>query len=492
MSIIKISGLTFGYEGSFENVFEDVSLNLDTDWKTGFIGRNGRGKTTFLRLLMGEFEYRGSINASVEFEYFPYMPSDENEAVMDIVREISGAQEWQICREISLLGAREDILYRPFFTLSMGERTKCLLAAMFLKENSFLLIDEPTNHLDGGGRETLAEYLRGKRGFILVSHDRMFLDRTVDHVISINRNDIEVMRGNFSVWEEERRRRDEYELAENEKLKKEIKALEKSAKRAAEWSANAEGKKKGLEVPKFKGKGPYYGEKARKAAARAKAFESRAANALEEKSKLLKNIEKSDDLKICGLRYHSDLICRVEHFSLMYGGDVCKDVSFEVHRGDRLRLTGGNGCGKSSVLRAICGEDVPYEGRVSLGSGVIISRVEQDAEGLGGSLREYADSFDIDYSLFLTILRKLDFGRSDFELPLEALSCGQRKKVSIARSLCQRAHLYIWDEPLNFVDVLSRMQIERLVMEYSPTLIFVEHDGAFGDRVGTGEILINN
>ena len=176
----------------------------------------------------------------------------------------------------------------------------------------------------------------------------------------------------------------------------------------------------------------------------------------------------------------------------MYGEGVCRDVSFEVRRGDRLRLTGGNGSGKSSVLRAICGEDVSYEGRVSLGSGVIISRVEQDAEGLRGSLREYADGFDIDYSLFLTILRKLDFGRSSFELPLESLSCGQRKKAAIARSLCQRAHLYIWDEPLNFVDVLSRMQIERLVLEYCPTLIFVEHDGAFGDRVGTGEIKINN
>ncbi|MDE7294256.1 MAG: ATP-binding cassette domain-containing protein, partial [Oscillospiraceae bacterium] len=361
MSIIKISGLTFGYEGSFENVFEDVSFNLDTDWKTGFIGRNGRGKTTFLRLLMGELEYRGSISASVDFEYFPYTPPDENELVMEIVREISGAEDWQIYKEISLLGAREDILYRPFCTLSMGERTKCLLAAMFLKENSFLLIDEPTNHLDSGGRAALAEYLRGKRGFIMVSHDRMFLDSVIDHVISINRNDIEVMRGNFSTWEEERRRRDESELAENEKLKKEIKALEKSARRAAEWSANAEGKKTRKDGELAAGRRAYYGEKARKAAARAKAFENRAANALEEKSKLLKNIEKSDDLKICGLKYHSDLICRAEHFSLMYGGGVCRDISFEVRRGDRLRLTGGNGSGKSSVLRAICGENVPYE-----------------------------------------------------------------------------------------------------------------------------------
>lgn len=485
MSMIKISGLTFGYEGASENVFEDVSLTLDTDWKTGFIGRNGRGKTTFLRLLTGELEYRGSINASVEFEYFPYTPEEQDELVLDIIRRISGAEDWRIRREISLLGAREDILYRPFSTLSMGERTKCLLAAMFLKENSFLLIDEPTNHLDGGGREILAEYLRGKSGFILVSHDRAFLDKVIDHVISINRNDIEMIKGNFSVWEEERRRQDEYELAENEKLKKEIKALEKSAKRAAEWSVNAEGKKARADGETSKGRRAYYGEKARKAAARSKAFESRAVNALEEKSKLLRNIEKSDSLKIFGLRYHSNVLCRVENFSLQYGGGGYRDISFEVCRGDRIRLTGGNGCGKSSLLRAVCGEDIPHSGNVILSSGVIISRVEQDAEGLCGSLREYADSFCIDYSLFLTILRKLDFGRNCFEMPLENLSCGQRKKAAIARSLCQRAHLYIWDEPLNFVDVLSRMQLERLISEFSPTMIFAEHDGMFGENVAS-------
>lgn len=489
MSVIRISDLTFGYEGAAENIFENVSLDIDTGWKTGFIGRNGRGKTTFLKILDGTLEYSGSIQSGVSFEYFPYPGPDGSGMAFDLISGISGAEDWRIYREISLLGAREDILFRPFDTLSMGERTKCLIAAMFLKENSFLLIDEPTNHLDSRGRDSLADYLGRKKGFILVSHDRAFLDRIIDHVISINRSDIEIIKGNFSAWDAQRRQRDSYELAENERLKKDIERLENAAAQAMKWSDRAESKKSPVPGELSAGRRPYYGKKAQKAAARSKAFAVRSERAAEEKSRLLKNIEKTDPLKLSQPGFHSDILCRVVHFTLEYDpdspGEYCRDISFELHRGDRLRLSGGNGTGKSSLLRAIAGEDVPHSGEVYLPKGLVISRVCQDAEGLRGSLRDYADSRGIDYSRFLTVLRKLDFSREKFEKPLEALSCGERKKAAIAGSLCENAHLLIWDEPLNFVDVLSRMQLEELILTCCPTMIFAEHDSAFGDNVAT-------
>lgn len=149
MSLISVSNLTFCYEGSYDNIFEDVSFQIDTDWKLGFIGRNGRGKTTFLNLLLGKFEYRGNISANVNFEYFPYAIDDKSQLTIDVIDGIGGGfQLWEIQRELSRLEVSDDVLYRPFETLSNGEQTKVLLAAMFLKENSFLLIDEPTNHLD--------------------------------------------------------------------------------------------------------------------------------------------------------------------------------------------------------------------------------------------------------------------------------------------------------------------------------------------------------
>jgi lincosamide and streptogramin A transport system ATP-binding/permease protein len=201
MSLINVNNLTFSYDGGFENIFENVSFQIDTDWKLGFTGRNGRGKTTFLTLLMGRFDYSGSISASVSFEYFPYEVKDEQMDTAEVINTIiNDYQEWQLIRELNLLKVSNDVLYRPFYTLSNGEQTKVLLAGLFLKENGFLLIDEPTNHLDMNGRRIVSDYLRGKHGFILVSHDRAFLDNCIDHILSINRTNIEIQKGNFSSW----------------------------------------------------------------------------------------------------------------------------------------------------------------------------------------------------------------------------------------------------------------------------------------------------
>ncbi|MDR0489838.1 MAG: ATP-binding cassette domain-containing protein, partial [Oscillospiraceae bacterium] len=169
MSLINISNLTFAYDGSYDSIFTDVSFQIDTEWKLGFCGRNGRGKTTFMKLLMGIYEYSGTISASVSFEYFPFDATDTSKSTLDILASIApDALLWQIQREISKLAVGEETLYRPFSTLSNGEQTKALLAGLFLKENSFLLIDEPTNHLDMSARETVARYLNGKSGYIVV------------------------------------------------------------------------------------------------------------------------------------------------------------------------------------------------------------------------------------------------------------------------------------------------------------------------------------
>ena len=147
-------------------IFSDAAFQIDTNWRLGFCGRNGRGKTTFLKLLMGQYEYRGTISASVDFEYFPFVVDDQEQNTADVMSLLApNAEGWQVYKELSKLAVDEDVLYRPFSTLSNGEQTKVLLAGLFLRENSFLLIDEPTNHLDMAARETVARYLSGKTGF---------------------------------------------------------------------------------------------------------------------------------------------------------------------------------------------------------------------------------------------------------------------------------------------------------------------------------------
>ena len=486
MSMIKIENLTFSYPTSYDNVFDNVSFQIDTDWKCGFVGRNGRGKTTFLNLLLGNYEYRGRIRSSVQFDYFPYPVSDETKMTEDILQEICPlAEEWELMRELSYLEVDPGVLWRPFDTLSNGEQTKVLLAALFRNEGHFLLIDEPTNHLDAGARKILATYLKQKKGFLLVSHDRRLLDDCVDHILSINRANIEVQSGNFSSWMSNFERQQELELSQNARLQKDIGRLQQAAKRSAGWSNRVEASKKGA-VDKG-----YVGHKSAKMMKRSKALAARQQQAIEQKSALLQNVETTEALKIRPLPCHADLLASLSDVGICYDGlSVCGPVSFDVRKGDRIVIDGSNGSGKSSLLKLVAGQPIDYTGSVMLGSGLMISYVPQDTSYLSGSLSEFAEKHELEECLFKAILRKMDFDRVQFEKDMRDFSGGQKKKVLIAKSLCEEAHLYVWDEPLNFIDVYSRMQIERLIMEFAPTMLLVEHDNAFRETVASKIVTI--
>ena len=490
MALISISNLTFQYDGSYDTVFDDLSLNLDTDWKLGLIGRNGRGKTTLLNLLMGRYEYSGSITSPSAFDYFPFeIPDPKLDALDALLLALNDVEPWQIMREMALIELDDEVLYRPFSSLSNGERTKLMLAGLFARESRFLLIDEPTNHLDMEGRRTLGEYLAGKKGFILVSHDRTLLDNCVDHILSINRASVEVQRGNFSSWRQNRDLQDQFELSENQKLERDISRLKDAASRTSKWSDSVEKTKYATRSSGLRPDRGFIGAKAAKMMKRSKATEQRRERALEEKSSLLKDLETTEDLAIHPLAFHSKRLAEFDGVSLRYRGrTLFENLRFTLNQGDRLSITGRNGAGKSSILKRIVGEDIPCEGGVFVAGGLKISYVSQDASFLSGSLNAFAEREGIDLSLFLAILRKMDFERVQFEKDMSAFSGGQKKKVLIASSLASRAHLYVWDEPLNFIDLFSRMQIESLIREHSPTMLFVEHDPAFNQAIATGYI----
>lgn len=490
MSILNVTNLTFAYEGSYDNVFENASFQLDTNWKLGLIGRNGRGKTTLLQILMNRLKAGGSIESSVQFDYFPYPVSDPEAFTETVLSEVCpDAAGWQILRELSLLQVDEDVLYRPFGTLSNGEQTKVLLAALFLNEGHFLLIDEPTNHLDTAARGAVAQYLNRKQGFLLVSHDRQFLDACIDHVLYINRSKIGLQRGNFSSWWENQQRQEAFEEGQNQRLKKDIRRLQQASRQTANWSDKVEKTKQGTRNSGLRPDTGYIGHKAAKMMKRSKTIEARTQQALEDKQGLLLDKEECESLKIHPLRYHSSTLIQLQDVAIAYGDkQVCSGIDFTVEQGERIFLSGQNGSGKSSLLKLLLGEDVPYSGQCRVASGLVISYVPQTAADLRGGLSQYATECDIDETLFKAILRKMDFERVQFEKDMEQFSAGQKKKVLLARSLCQPAHLYIWDEPLNYIDVYSRMQIEQLLLHFQPTMLLVEHDAAFQAAVGTRSI----
>ena len=497
MAQIAVSHLTFAYEGSYNNIFEDVSFRIDTDWKLGFIGRNGRGKTTFLNLLQEKYEYRGSITSPVPFEYFPYAVPDKSRRTAEILCELCPDMElWRLQQEMDRLEVGDDVLDRPFGSLSNGEQTKMMLCLLFQRSGRFLLIDEPTNHLDMRGREIVSRYLNSKKGFILVSHDRAFLDGCIDHVLSINKADIEVQQGNYSSWQMNRDRQDAFEAGENEKLMKEITRLRKSAAEKAQWAEHSEREKIGGDPNKIDtktGRRPWLGEKSRKANKRAKAIEGRQEAAIEEKTGLLKNIERAFPVKIIQTPFSGTSLMQLRDVSLYYGERrICSGVTFEVRPGSRIALTGRNGCGKTTLLKLLCGEDIRFSGQLVKPERLKISYVPQDTSGLRGTLAEYALHKGIDEERFRAMLGKLDFTGPQYNGRIEDYSDGQKKKVVLAGSLCEDANLFIWDEPLNFVDILSRIQIENAILTWQPAVIFVEHDRVFCERTATEIVEIGN
>jgi lincosamide and streptogramin A transport system ATP-binding/permease protein len=309
----------------------------------------------------------------------------------------------------------------------------------------------------------------------------------VDHILSINRASIELQKGNFSSWEENRRRQDNFERAENDRLTQEIGALHAAARRTAEWSDRVERSKIG-EHSFDRG---FIGAQSARMMKRAKATERRQENAAKEKEKLLKDVERNDTLKITPLRHHADLLVEALNLSIAYGErTVCGPLDFTIRQGERIALSGKNGSGKSSIVKLLLAEEIPHTGTLRTASGLIISYMPQDTSFLQGTVLDYARANGLDETLFLTILRKLDFPRVQFEKDMRAFSGGQKKKALLAKTLSERAHLYVWDEPLNFVDVLSRMQIRDLLLAANPTMLFVEHDKTFVDEIATRRIIL--
>ena len=488
MAMIRFTDVRFAYEGSYDDVFENLTFQIDSRWRLGLIGRNGRGKTTLLRILAGELTAQGHIVMPLAPALFPFQVLDGGQATLAVMRAcVPDAQDWRLVLELSGLGVAEEALARPYDTLSRGEQTKVQLAALFARDDAYPLIDEPTNHLDLAGRALVARYLAGKGGFLLVSHDRAFLNDCIDHTLSLNRAGASVQRGNFDVWELAFDRQNRMEQERGEQIRKDVARLSESARKQAEWSRNTEKGKYHVSSSDVAAvdRG-YVGARAAALMKRSLHTQARIEREIEEKKTLMKNVECVGELKLTPIEHPKRVLVEVRNGSVAYGGHtVCEGVHFSLARGERIALVGRNGAGKSSILKALCGLGGALAGEVSVAGGLEVSYVPQSAQGLQGALRDFIAQTDADETLFKAILRNMDFGRQQFDKAIENYSEGQKKKLLLARSLCKQAHLYVWDEPLNYIDIFSRIQLTELILAAQPTMLLVEHDRAFVEKVCT-------
>ena len=531
MSKIVVKDLSFVYTEFYHVIFEHVNLVLDTDWKLGLIGRNGRGKSTFLNLMHGMLKPEsGGFEMDVETELFPYSLRDYYDPepgmgircpdVLAVMKEAIGGlysmecqmneiielnqterfdeyqdmltdyleldgynMEASIKKELQMLRLPEDILQREFETLSGGEKTKVQIAILFLKKNAFVLMDEPTNHLDMFGKQVLAEYLQKKKGFILVSHDRDFLDKIVDHVLSINKTDIQIEQGNYSTWRDNKEKKEHDEFHERTRLVKEINALKKVAENKRDWAEIAESTKN--DHGKYERSS---GSRSAQYMMHAKNAEEEAIRSLEEKEQLLLNYEVAPVLTIEQKLTEYPMIMKIDHLNYQIGDrKLIQNLTFSISTGDRIWVQGNNGTGKSTLLRILAGEIVPKdceEDTIVMQENIRIAHVYQEPMWKIDFLKNLVTD-EKAYQRVVEMAAFFDLTEDILKRPIETFSGGEKRKLDVARALAMENELILLDEPLNYMDVTFREQLEKAILTCNPTIVFVEHDRRFGENIAT-------
>lgn len=487
MSKIEIKQLTFAYPGQAP-IFNQTDLQLESQWHLGLVGRNGRGKTTLLRLLQAQLPYQGRIQTTLQFDYFPQPIVDSDQLTFEALNTVQPVAQWQLERELNLMGVDPELLWRPFMTLSGGEQTKVQLALLFSGQQAFPLLDEPTNHLDLKGRQQVATYLQHKQtGFIVVSHDRHFLNQVTDHILAIEKQQIQLSHGNFETYETQKALLDESEQAQNHQLKQEISRLKQTAVEKAAWSQSREGDKYGN--PHQKGSGAVYdtgfiGARAARTMKRSKSLQQRLSKEITTKAQLLQNVEHIAPLCLNFQPSHHQQLLQARQLQLGYEQPLFQPLNFTLKAGDQLAVLGPNGSGKSTLIHYLMQTFTGnVSGELQRPEQLTISYVRQDYTDNQGTLADFAQRENLDYENFLNNLHKLGLPRQAFEQRIEQLSMGQRKKVELAKSLAYPAELFIWDEPLNYLDVFNQDQLVQLIKSIRPTLLLVEHDQHFISQV---------
>lgn len=492
MSNITIKNLSFRYENSSENIFNNLNLNLDSSWKLGLVGRNGRGKTTFLNLLRGKLQGLGIVQSNLNFGYFPIRVKNTSNITLYELQNKVNFEEWQLRRELNLMGVDSDIIWQPFNTLSGGEQTKVLLALAFVDQDSFSLIDEPTNHLDENSREKIAKYLsKQKNGYIVVSHDRSFLNKVTDHILAIENTEIHLYQGNYAAYEDTKDKRDAFNKAKNVKLRSEISSLKESSRRVRQYSEKSE-KQKDYRTHTNEPMGMFdrgfIGHKAAKIMKKSKNMERHINQKINEKEGLLTNIEKAPDLKMNFTPNYHPTLLKTKDLSLSVDSKkLFSNLNLVVKSHGITVLEGKNGSGKSTLLRLILGDaaDVMQSGQIILANGVKVSYLPQTFTQYHGTIKEFAKKEKLDYTLLLNTLNKMGVPRTNFSTPIEEMSMGQQKRIAISKSLVEPADLYLWDEPANYLDVFNQNQLIKLLKNVQPAMLLVEHDKYFIEQVAS-------
>ena len=476
-------------------VLKSVSLDLEEGEHVGLVGKNGAGKTTLANILYGEckpdggeiIRHRKDIRMGYLRQSVYY--------TSDILHGFHSGQEDPVQMQEFLhiageLGTEKVSRWEEerFANLSGGERTKLALAQIWSAQPDLLILDEPTNHLDFQGVEWLVGELTGYPGTILViSHDRYFLDRTVNRILEVEDGALCEYHGNYSFYREEKRKRYEDQLHAYEVQEKRKEKLDSEIRQLRQWSdkAHRDSTKRGAKSGNKFGTKEFFRAKAKKMDRQVKSRTKRLEKLRTEGISKPKG-EFQVSFALNGSEKHGKRVMEASNIQKRFGNRVLfRESSFTVLRGEKVGLFGPNGCGKTTLVKAIIGQE-PIEGTLFVSPSVSIGYMSQDVLDLENS-KTAMDLFPApnrrEQGKIRTMLSNLGFDEGMLREPLKSLSLGERTRLKLAALVLGKDDLLILDEPTNHLDLHAREQLEETLDRYEGTILLITHDRYMLDKV---------
>ena len=504
----KILNGAVSYDGDM--VLENVDIEINDREKIAIIGRNGCGKTTLLKAIMGEVELEEGTGDNAlaviksgrpEIAYLRQTPfENEDEKMIDEVRKVFGGlilmeeklqrlvdemsrnSDEKLVAEYSNLNDRfiaqggltykkeyqtmirkfkftEEDEQKPVSEFSGGQRTKISFIKMLLSKPDILLLDEPTNHLDIETIEWLEEYLKSyKSALVIVSHDRMFLNKIVDKVYEIEWGETRCYKGDYSAFERQKRERHIKQQKDHDLQRAEIERLTKL-------------------IERFR-------------------YKATKASMVQSKIKLLEKMQIVDAPDRYDTRtFRANTLPKVEssrqvlnvsNLVIGYNEPLAK-VSFNLEKGQKLGIIGGNGVGKSTLVKTIMGKVKPIDGTYQWGYNTDVAYFDQQLAQITGDMTIF-DSFSNQYPFMSDTevrraLGSFQFTGEDVFKTLSTLSGGEKVRLTLCKILHSRPNVLILDEPTNHLDIVGKETLENMLIDYQGTIVFVSHDRYFVSKI---------
>jgi ATP-binding cassette subfamily F protein 3 len=503
--MIAINNLTF--EIGARALYDEANWHIKPGEKIGLIGANGTGKTTLLKIIVGDYKpTSGTISMAkdltmgylnqdllsyssdknivhVAMEAFERQNQlhDEIEALLkkletdyteDLLHKLSDKQhefelldgyniEYKAHEILAGLGFSEAECQRKLSTFSGGWRMRVMLAKILLQAPDILLLDEPTNHLDLPSIQWLEDYLKAFNGaIIIVSHDRWFLDKVINRTVESRKGKLNVYAGNYTFYLEEKALRSEIQRGEFKNQQSKIKQEERL-------------------IERFRAK-----------ASKAKMAQSRI--------KMLDKMERVDDVDDdnpevnFSFRFSKQSgrhVVTMEHITKKYPTiDILDDAEAIIEKGDKIALIGANGKGKSTLLRIVAGADTEYEGTAQTGHNVtqtFFAQHQLESLHLEHQILQELQAFAPKHTdtELRSILGSFLFTGDDVFKKIKVLSGGEKSRVALAKALTADANFLVLDEPTNHLDMASVNILIQALQQYEGTVIVVSHDRYFLDNV---------